>query len=457
MAAIPVPQGLTTSAWHYFALFVAVIAGLITEPIPGPAVGLIGVTAAGALLLVSPTPTDSIRWALTGFADSTVWLMFGAFTFALGYERTGLGRRIALVLVRWLGRRTLGLGYAIALTDLSLAPFVPSNTARSGGIVFPIIESIPALYGSAPGETARRIGGYVMWTAFATTCVTSSMFLTALAPNLLAASLMKEIVNVHVTWTGWFRGFLPVGLVLFTLQPLVIYALYPPTVKVSREVPRWAANELAKMGPVSRREATMALLAVLALSLWVFGGRWVSPTAAALLTLCLMLVTGVIAWDDVLGYRRAWNNLVWFATLVTLADGLNRVGFLSWFATWAATAVSGFSPMTKVTLIVAFFFVSHYLFASLTAHATAFLPVLLTAVVAVPDLPIAVLSLSLSYALGLMGVLTPYATGSAPIYYASGYIRHRDFWLLGLVFGAMYLAILLGLGVPYLGRQHLAS
>ena len=102
---LPVPEGLTPEAWRYVAIFGAVIAALITEPLPGPAVGLLGVTVTSALLLVEPAPLDSVRWALSGFADSTVWLMFVAFMFALGYQNTGLGRRIALLLVYYLGRR----------------------------------------------------------------------------------------------------------------------------------------------------------------------------------------------------------------------------------------------------------------------------------------------------------------------------------------------------------------
>ena len=112
---VPIPEGLTANAWYYFALFVAVVIALILEPIPAAAVGLIGVTAAAVSLLVMPKPADAIKWALSGFQDGTVWLIFVAFMFALGYEKTGLGRRVALNLVKWLGKKTLGLGYAVAL------------------------------------------------------------------------------------------------------------------------------------------------------------------------------------------------------------------------------------------------------------------------------------------------------------------------------------------------------
>jgi L-tartrate/succinate antiporter len=450
VAVSPAPHGLTADAWLYFAVFVAVVVALITEPVPGPVVGLLGVTTAAVFRLVAPTPAESIRWALTGFADSTVWLMFTVLMFALGYERTGLGRRIALTLVQRLGGTTLRLGYAVALADLVLAPVTPSNTARSGGILFPIILGIPPLYGSLPGETARRIGAYLMWTAFAATCVTSSMFLTALAPNLLAQSMLRDIANVNVTWTEWFVGFLPVGVVLFGLVPLLVYKLYPPGVTASAEVPAWARQELARLGPVTRRELTLALLVAIALALWIFGGRWVSPTTAALLVFSAMILTGIVEWDDVLGDRRAWNTLIWFATLVTLADGLNRVGFLRWFAGTTVAALGHFSVPAQTLLIVAVFFVVHYMFASLTAHTTALLPVFLAVVAASAGLPVKRLSLLLCYTLGLMGILTPYATGAAPIYYASGYVSRRDFWKLGAIFATIFLAVLLAVGIPYL-------
>ena len=216
------------------------------EPIPAAAVGLVGVTVAAASRYVVSSPADSIKWALSGFSDSTVWLIFGAFMFALGNEKTGLGKRIALMLVKSLGRRALGLGYAITLSDLVLAPFIPSNTARSGGTIFPIISNIPALYGSQPGKTARRIGSYIMWTAFAATCVTSSMFLTALAPNILALSLIKD--TVKISWTQWAIGFLPAGVILILLLPILIYKIYPPEVTSNEEIPRMGVARVGRDG-----------------------------------------------------------------------------------------------------------------------------------------------------------------------------------------------------------------
>lgn len=452
LAIIPAPAGLPTNAWLYFALFAAAILALILEPIPTAAVGLVAVTLAMVLCLVTPgKPKDSIAWMLAGFSNTTVWLIFTAYMFAQAYEKTGLGRRIALLLVKLLGKRTLGLGYAIALADLVIAPGTPSNTARSGGTIYPIIENIPALYGSKPNDpSARKIGSYLMWTALAVTCVTSSMFLTALAPNPMAIGLVTTATKLTFSWMDWMIGFLPVGVLLLVLVPWLVYKIYPPEVKVSTEVPEWAGKELGKMGGISRNEIVMAILVILALGLWIFAADYIDTTAVALLILSLMVVTNVLTWEDVISNKKAWNVLVWFATLVTLADGLNKVGFLTWFTKGAATAFTGVPVIPMMMLFVALFFFIHYMFASLTAHTTALLPVVLAAAIVVPGMPIKPLVLLLCYTLGLMGILTPYATGPSPIYYGSGYITRKDFWLLGLVFGVIFLVVLLAVGVPYL-------
>jgi L-tartrate/succinate antiporter len=450
IALLPAPQGLNQTAWYFFAIFSAVILGLILEPLPAAAVGLIGVFLVAVLGLAGPKPSNNIMWALSGFANSTVWLIFGAFMFAIGYDKTGLGRRIALILIKRLGGKPLGLGYAITFADLILAPFTPSNTARSGGTIFPIVRNLPGLYGSSPGETSRKIGAYIMWTAFATTCVTSSMFITSLAPNLLAIDLVNKTAKVSISWTEWFIGFLPVGIILILTLPFLIFKIYPPEIKSCQEVPSCASQELGKMGKFSRKELVMALLALLALALWIFAGKLMDATTVAGLVISLMLITGTVTWDDILSNKQAWNVLVWFATLVALADGLNKAGFVTWLAKSIAALLTGMSPLVVMVLLVVIFFFMHYMFASLTAHTTAILPVMLAVGIAIPGIPVRTFALLLCYTQGIMGVITPYATGPAPIYYGSGYISGGAFWKLGFIFGMIFLIALIGIGVPYL-------
>jgi len=295
---IPIPEGLTPAAWRYFALFIAVIAALVLEPLPGSVIGLLGVSAAAILGLVDARPAESIRWALSGFSDGVVWLIFVATMFALGYEKTGLGKRVALLMVSALGKTTLGLGYASTFSDFALAPFMPSNTARSAGTIYPVISNIPPLYKSEPGPTAGRMGSFLMYVTFVMQCVTSSMFLTGLAPNLLAIGLITTAYNITITWNQWLMGFLPIGILFMVVLPWVIYKLYPPKITSSPEVAAWAKAELKKLGTLTMKEIAMLLLAMLALGLWIFFREQFNATTVALVVFSLMLALKVVDWND---------------------------------------------------------------------------------------------------------------------------------------------------------------
>ncbi len=206
----------------------------------------------------------------------------------------------------------------------------------------------------------------------------------------------------------------------------------------------------------------MIVLVVLAIFLWIagsnslislpyFGTNFINATTVVLVGIALMLVTGIVTWDDILANKSAWNVLVWFATLVTLANGLNPVGFVGWFANLASAPLKGFDPIVAMVLLVALFYFIHYFFASLTAHTTAVLPLVLgVGVTLLPAALVMPFALLCVYSLGLIGILTPYATGPSPVYYGSGYISRTDFWKLGLIFGLIFFIALIAIGIPYL-------
>ena len=313
VALLPTPEGLDPNAHYFFAVFLGVIVGLILEPIPAALIGLTGVAFSATFGLVGETAKASRSWALSGFSNGVIWLIFAAFMFALGYKKSGLGKRIALMLVKLLGKTSLGLGYAVAFADGILSPFMPSNTARSAGTIFPIAINIPQMFNSTPENAPRKLGAYISWVAIATTCVTSSMFLTALAPNLLAVSLVEKSTGIVIEWGHWFGTLAVIMVPLFLLVPLLAYVIYPPEQKHSPEAPAWAASELKKMGSITKNELLMLGFGLLALAMWIFGKQiGVNGTTAALAVLCLIVLTGVITWEDVITNKGAFNVFIWF-------------------------------------------------------------------------------------------------------------------------------------------------
>ncbi|WP_313383499.1 anion permease [Chishuiella sp.] len=460
---IPVPSGMPPQAWHFFAVFLGMVVGMIIEPIPATAISFIAVTICviggnyflfSSDELVNPDfnpAKESLKWGLAGFSSSTVWLVFGAFIFALGYDVSGLGRRTALILVKFMGKRTLTLGYAILIVDVLLAPFTPSNTARTGGTVFPVVKNLPPLFDSyANDPSARKIGGYLMWMMVISTSLSSSMFVTGSAPNVLGIELVSKIAGVNIGWLTWFLAFLPVGLILLVLAPWLSYVLYKPEITHSEEVSKWAGEELKTVGPLRRHEVILIFLVLLSLVLWMFGEEIINPTSVGLLAVSLMILFKIVGWKEITKYSSAWNTFVNLATLVTMANGLTRSGFIDWFSTTMSTHLNGFSPTATVAILVLVFYFAHYLFASLSAHTATLLPVMLAIGNSVPGVPMDQLSILLVLSIGIMGCQTPYATGPGVIIYGSGYIESKDYWRLGGIFGVIFITALLCIGWPIL-------
>ncbi|HBY83991.1 anion permease [Staphylococcus sp.] len=435
------PDALDTQAWYMFAIFVATIIACITQPIPIGAVSIIGFTLTVLVGVVD------IKTAVQGFGNNSIWLIAMAFFISRGFVKTGLGRRIALQFVKLFGKKTLGLAYSLVGVDLILAPATPSNTARAGGIMFPIIKSLSESFGSSPKDgTERKMGAFLIFTEFQGNLITAAMFLTAMAGNPLAQNLAEKTAHVHITWMNWFLAALVPGLVSLIVVPFIIYKMYPPTVKETPNAKQWAENELANMGPISIAEKFMTGIFIVALALWVTGSLiHVDATLTAFIALALLLLTGVLTWKDILNETGAWNTLVWFSVLVLMADQLNQLGFIPWLSQLIAHSLHGLSWPIVIVLLILFFFYSHYLFASATAHVSAMYAALLGVAVAAGAPPL-FSALILGFFGNLLASTTHYSSGPAPILYGSGYITQKRWWTMNIVLGFVYFIIWIGLG-----------
>lgn len=438
---IPPPEGVEVKAWHLFAIFVATIVGVIAKPLPMGAVTLIGIA------VTAVTGTLTIAESLSGFANTTIWLIVMAFFISRGVIKTGLGHRIALFFVSRLGRRTLGLAYGLMATDLVLAPATPSNTARAGGVIMPIMRSISRTYGSEPGDaSARKVGAFLTMSSFHVNAVTSAMFLTAMAANPLAVQLAAD-QGVQITWGTWALAALVPGILSLIVVPLVNYLIYPPELKDTKEAAEAARTELAKLGPLTGAEKIMAGTIVGLLLLWTLGDALLgmSATTTALVGLAALLIAGVLTWEDVKSETQAWDTLVWFAALVMMATFLNSLGLIPWLSQQMSSAVGGMGWMTAfIVLTVAYFFV-HYLFASNTAQVSAMYAAFLgTAIIA--GAPPVFAALVFGFISSLFGVLTHYAAGPAPVLFGTGYVPLSTWWRNGLAISVVLIVIWMGVG-----------
>ena len=419
---MPMPTGIDPKAWHLFAIFVATILGLILQPLPMGAIVLIGMT------MTALTGTLSIGDALNGFSNSTVWLIFVAFMFGRAFAKTGLGRRIAYWFIRAFGHRTLGLAYALAASDLVLAPGIPSGAARTGGVLYPIVRSLSGAFGSEPGPTAGKIGRLLHLTTYQAHGINCAMFMTAMAANPLIVELARKTANVEITWGMWALAAIVPGLLSLLVMIYVIYLIDRPEITETPQAAQTARDELAKMGPLSRDERVVLGAFALTLFLWLTGSLTrLEATVVALLGLSLMILLGTINWEDVLAERTGWDTLIWFGGLVGMATMLAKLGLFKWFAGYVTAHVTGMAWLPALVVIVLVYNFSGYLFASLTAHTVALYAPMLTVAVAVGAPPLFA-ALLLAFFSSLCVSLTHYSGGPSPVYFGSGYSSLRYLW-----------------------------
>jgi len=421
-------------------VFVATIISLVAQPVR------MGVTVVIAMTVLAVTFTLPPAKILSGFSNVTVWLIFTAFLFSRAVTSTGFGTRVAYLFIQRFARTPLSLGYSIAAADVILAPFIPSDTARGGGVVFPIARSVALAFGSEPGPTAKRIGAFLVLVSFHATYTASAIYLTGMAANPLIAGFAHDIGHVELTWLRWFSGSCVPGLLTLAMVPWLLLRWTKPEIRDTAPARVLARTELARMGALTREEKWLAAIMFGVMAGWV-GQPWhgVNNTFVALAGLSAILLVKVLTWDDLLAEHRAWDALIWFGPLVMMADQLNELGVIKILSGKLFGLMAGWPwLMVLLALVTAYCYV-HYSFASMTAHITALYPGFLGAALA-GGVPPLMAALALAYFSNLNAAMTHYGTGSAPVYFNAGYVRQGDWWLYGFWISLVNLVIWLGIG-----------
>ena len=438
---LPPPEGVGLQAWHLLAIFLGTIVAFVIKPLPQGAVAIV------ALVVTVLSGTLTIQEGLSGFSNTTSWLTCSSFVIARAVIKTGLARRIAYTFMRMLGKNTLFLSYGLVATDFILSPAMPSGNARAAGVIFPLVKSLATAYKSESYDgTERRIGSYLMTIGYQATQISTAMFLTAMVANPLMAQLAAEI-GVNLDWGTWALAAIVPGILSLLAMPLIIYYFYPPEIKLTPEAPKLAKEELIAMGKVKFKEWLMLATIMLLLFLWCFGKQLgeISSATTALLGVALLLLTGVLTWNDVVEDSKTWNIFIWFSTLLMMATFLDSLGFIPWLSAELGNAVDNLSWQWAFLLLGVAYFYANYFFASKAARAGAMYPAFLAVAISVGTPPMYA-ALSLAFLVNLSGCLSHYATSEAPVYYGAGYIDAGTWCKLGMILSIAYLFIWLVIG-----------
>lgn len=439
----PRPEGIDATGWHVLAVFSAVIASFLLRPLPmGPAT-LIGLTALAA------TGTLPLSTVLSGYGEPVVWLVVAAFLIAGAVKSSGLGQRIALTLVARLGKSTTGLGYAICGSELLLGPVVPSNTARGGGVMSPIVGSVATALDSHPGKGAKRAGEYLVLVAAHANLITAAMFLTGMAANALVSEAASKHLDVEFTWLDWALAGIVPGLAGLLLLPLFMRKLAPPELTDTREAQNVARTQLADLGGWTRAQKVMALVFVLLIALW--STKFLHGMGSALVALvgvCVLFLTRTYTWRLAVRESGAWDTLAWLGGLLSMAEALRDEGVIDWFRDAMQANVGGMSGVAVAIVLALIYFYSMYGFSMLTGHIAALAAAFFSVAAAAGAPPLLMVALIAAFS-NLCGCVTNYSTGPVVIYFGMGYVPTARWFRIGFFVSLFHLVIWLGLGLVW--------
>lgn len=440
---IPPPGNLTPQAWHLFAIFGATILSVV--------IGAFPILTASVLALAAAVLTGTLAAAdaYAGFANPTIVLIIVAFLVARAVVKCGLGERLGYRAISLFGRSTLGLSYSIFIVDALISPAFPSNTARSG-VLYPLDFSMAEAAGATPERNDRqRLGRYLMFSGMASLTLSSALWLTAMAGNPLGAEIASKY-GVQIGFGSWLVAASVPTILAMILVPWILYKVIKPEVTAMPDAPAEAKKSLAALGPITRDQKVVGFTFLGMVILWGLSGTLgIDPTAVAFLGLGIMLGTGVLTLGDIAKEGDVLATFIWFASLFTMSDQLNKLGFMEYVGERLVLRLGGLPvAVTAVVLVVAYVLL-HYLFVSQTAHLLALFGVFLGVGVKLGVSP-ALLAYQLLFATNYFAAITPQASSANLLFVGSGYLPQGDLYRLGAFHTGFCVLLYLVIGTPWL-------
>ena len=440
---MPTPDGLQTQAWHLFAIFISSIFAVILKALP------IFTSSIIALSITVLTGTLTPKEAYSGFSEGFILLIIVAFLIARGVVKSGLGKRIAFLIIKKFGKSSLGLAYSIIAADMFIAPAFPSNTARSG-ILFPIVNALSMDSGSRTTDgTRKKLGSFLMMSSMAGLTLSSTLWLTAMAANP-AGAIMASEYGVNITYGSWALAASAPVLVLFFLVPWVIFKIYPPEIKETPDAPKIAQEALEHMGAVGKNEWIMGATFIGMVTLWVLSDSiGFDKTAVAFLGLGILMVTNIFTLDDLKNEGNALATLVWFAILFAMSVYLDKLGFMGWVGQHISTMVIGMSWQLVYVVLTVGYVLIHYFFVSQTAQMLALFSVFLHVGITA-GVPAELMALMLLFATNFNAIITPQGSSANVIYAGSGYIEAGEIYKIGGIITLLNTVVFLTIGTAWI-------
>lgn len=415
--------------------------------------------AATALLPVIIFPISglmNIKEACSNYANPTIYLFMGGFLIAIGMEKSGLHKRIALKILWLTGSSANSIIFGFLLATAFISMWV-SNTATTL-MMIPIALSVARIV----KEQAEHMGERVSLANF-NTCIMlgvayaanigGAATLIGTPPNVVLSGILKEILNVELS----FGAFMMLGVPLMLIMLVVCYFImavwiYPNHIGKLSNLKGIIGTEIKKLGKMCKREKAVSVIFGLTAFLWVFGQpinhligiKILDDTIVAIFGGLLMFLVPldlkakefILEWKDT--QRLPWNILLLFGGGLCLADGMQRAGLMTEIGNWVLLNIH-VHPFLLLLILIGIMLMMTELMSNV-ALATIFIPVVIGIAQSIGMSPVV-------YAVGVAvassyAFMLPIGTPPNAIVYGTGNVTMKQMVRVGIILNLISILVI---------------
>ncbi|UFS61783.1 DASS family sodium-coupled anion symporter [Sulfurimonas sp. HSL-3221] len=434
-AYLPAYTGLGSEGRATFFILIFAAGLWLTEAIPAFAVSFLIIAL--EIVLLGLIPGGEWEAFLSPWASPLVFLFLAGFIMASAASKTRLDIWIAKRVLFLVGNRPEHIMSGMILVTFTMSMFI-SNTATAAlivSILFPMLATMrpdnPYRKGLMLAVTmAANIGG--MGTIIGT------------PPNAIAVGLLGTSAPSFV---GWMMLALPPALLLVISLRYLLLKRYPSNEPLIDLGPLHGVDHTDDTSIVhatvpsvpSWKKSAVVLTFSLTIMLWLTGPlHHIPTTVVSFLPIVIFTMLGILEAEDIRALH--WDVIILIIGGLSLGSAVSSSGLDDWIATLFAEQTL---PLLLLVPIFAYLVVLLSNFMSNTAAANILLPLVAAVAVVIgnssPMLAVVTVALSASLAMAL-----PVSTPPNAIVFASGALKSRDFWLMGIVSGVLGPLVILG-------------
>lgn len=322
---------------------------------------------------------NALKLAFSGFSTSAVALVAAALFLATAMQVTNLHKRLALLVLSFVGNKTKNIVIGAILVSIILAFFVPSATARAGAVV-PILLGMIAAFGATKNS---KLAALLIITAVQAVSIWNIGIKTAAAQNIVAINFINDQLGHDVSWGEWFLYAAPWSIIMSIVLYFVMLKVIPPEQDAIEGGTELVKQQLAELGPVKPTEWRLIIISLLLLVSWSTEKvlHPIDSSSITLIALAIMLTPkiGVMNWKEVES-RIPWGTIIVFGVGISLGNVLLKTTAAQWLSdqTFGLMGLKGMPIVATIALISLFNILIHLGFASATSLASALIPVFIS-------------------------------------------------------------------------------